>query len=235
MRGWGKAVRCITVLLVAAWGSIGLSVPASATMVTSTLNVDFSDVISSGGTLTATFDDGDTSGSVTLTINASALTPSSAFIGAFWFNYDGDATTLSFANQTNASAIIQTCNNCTGGGNQQFRPGPDGFFDILLDFPQPSGATRFNAGEIYTVDITKAGIVASDLNLLSISAPGGGGTWCTAAHVQGTGTGDGSDFLGGLCSVPLDQVVVPEPATLFLLGAGLIGVGVAARRKQLRR
>jgi hypothetical protein len=128
---------------------------------------------------------------------------------------------------------IDTCNNCSGGAFNEFRPDGDGFFDVVLGFETAAG-DRFDAGEIVEFDITLAGITADNFNLQSIPGTGGGGTWCAATHAQGLGPdGEDSDFLGGQCE-RFPPVEIPEPGTLLLLGFAAFGAGLVGRRRMRR-
>ncbi len=106
----------------------------------------------------------------------------------------------------------------------------DGKFDMEFDFPSSNsggGVRRFKAGEEIVVDLSYSGpLSASDFGFLS--APGGGnGSYYAAAHVQATGpSSEDSGWIGPRA---------PEPATVCLLGAGLAGVALAARRRSGRR
>lgn len=221
-----------------------LTMPVSATIVTSTLSTDFSGTKTSGGTLKATFDDGippGTPGSVTLTIDASLLEPNpGAFISDFWFNFTGDATTLTLTPSSGPTpSKSEKCDPAGVPANcaNSFRPDGDGTFDIHLKWPTGAmDANRFDAGETFTMTITDTTITASNFNDKSLLSPGNMTTWCTAAHVQGLPAPDGSDHLGGDCEKMLDPtgngdgVGVPEGATLLFMGAGLVGLMAIMRR-----
>lgn len=221
-----KSVRVLavtTLLLLAA------AMPAMATIITFEYNIEFSGATPPGGStpwLTATFNDGDGTGSVTLTLSTSGLIDSE-FVSLWYFNFSGDATAL-------ASLIFTPVNNSDSvpvitTGLNAFQADGDGLYDIEFDFPPPPGNfdTKFTAGETVSYTITGAGITANSFNLLSFPA-GGHGPFLSAAHVQGIGpSGEDSGWVAPGNGTPPPRV--PEPATLLLLGSGLLGMGFISR------
>jgi hypothetical protein len=230
--------------MMAALGlGLAVSQPASAVIVSSTLNTDFSGATDATGFPTISFNDFDGSGTVHVILNNTGLAPAdTAFTSDWWFNFSGDATQLTLGNFTTSGGDgvtlppgVATCNNCTGGGNSEFRPDGDGFFDVWLEFATAAGG-RFDAGEIVEFDITLAGITADNFNLQSIDGPGDttNDHWCAATHGQGL-TNGASDFLGGQCDrFPPAGNGAPEPGTLLLLGATALGAGLVGRRRMRR-
>ena len=125
-------------------------------------------------------------------------------------------------------------------GADAFQADGDGKYDILFDFS--SNPPRFTNGETYVVDFNWTGgsLTLASFNILA--APGGGhGPFFAAAHLQGISTGDGSTWIAdgnggsGDCPgcTPTPTGVVPEPASMFLLGSGLLGL--AGYRRRARR
>ena len=157
---------------------------AQAAMVTFSLDVLFGDgPVLPSGTLVATFND-ELDGSVTLTMDATALTGSSEKIKQWYFNVSGDAL---MAGLTDTDFMFDTggavATSITVGANS--KAGGDGLFDILFDFPT-SGNT-FAAGETVVYDITFAGLTADNFDLLSSTdiPAGPAGPFFSAAHVLG--------------------------------------------------
>lgn len=189
------------------------------------LDTEFSGATPPAGStpwLTATFDDGGTPGSVTLTMEATNLV-GSEFVSWWGFNFNPalDITALNAAYTSGALASNLTIseNCCKADG--------DGFFDIVFEYN--NGV--FGAGDTSVYEFTLAGITANDFNFLS--APGGGnGSWGTGAHVQGIDpNADKSGWVGG---GGFEETPIPEPATLLLVSSGLTGLGLLRRKLRAR-
>jgi len=171
--------------------------------------------------LTATFEDtgADT---VRLTLDAGNLS-GAEFVAGWYFNYDPIIPlpiifTYDSGASTGPAAGVSIIQNGHDAG------GAPGFgFDIFLNFPQSNGS-RFDAGEIVYYDIAGDGLSAASFEFLNAA-----GNFYSAAHVQAIATPPGSGWIAA-GSVPQ----IHEPATLILLGLGLFGCGIAARRKLTR-
>ena len=177
--------------------------------------------------LTALFDDGGSSGSVTLTLTV-AGTVGAAEVTAVYLNVDDTIGDLAYGTNTGTGpdASISISQDTHKAGN-------DGLFDILFDLPPP-GSDRFTAGETLVYEFTGTGLVASSFNFWSTPDPSEldpSGPFLGAAKFATTGSastycadgiGECSDWVGA----------VPVPAAVWLFGSGLLGlIGIARRRK----
>ena len=197
--------------------------PASAGTITYNLPFVFSGTTQPLNLLTAVFDDGGGTGSVTLTMSMSG--PSlSEFVSEWFFNFNGDPTALNFQLTTNTTG--SGTDPSVGLGSNAFQADGDGLYDINIGFDIAPPAERFGTGETVAYTITAAGITANSFNALSFFV-GGSGPFFTAAHVQ------------GICLNPPDcdqtasaWVTIPEPGPALLFGAGSLLAGVAIRRRR---
>ncbi|MCH8840097.1 MAG: PEP-CTERM sorting domain-containing protein [Planctomycetes bacterium] len=177
----------------------------------------------------ATFDDGGTAGSVTLTMSAPNLTPDpngltdDEHVNEWNFNLDPnfDPTSLVFSSPTTVSGAFGPITINTGVN--AFQANGDGFFDIMFMFSITNGAKiKFTQGDAVSFDITGIPtLTANSFNFPSFQ-DGGQGTFPTAAQVLGIGDLDESGW-----------ITIPEPTSGMLLLAGCFAGGLfAARRKR---
>jgi len=147
----------------------------------------------------------------------------SEFVGAWYLNFNDslNVNNLNF-NRVGGTAVADAS---ISTGINAFKADGDGFFDILLDFPQKK-ADRFGAGDNIIYEITGVNLINPEMFNFG-SAPGGGnGTWYSAAHVQGIGPdAEASGWIGSGPGVP-----VPEPTTYLMLAA-MLGIGFLLTRK----
>jgi hypothetical protein len=216
--------------------ALGLPVPASAATLTLDFDVSFGDPLDADTVapdgpapwLTAFFDDGNSPGSVDLTLSVSAGV-GSAEVTQVYLNVDdaigGGNLTITPTGGTGPSPTISQ-------GTDAYKADADGWFDLLFEMPVTAGLT-FDAGETLTFSITgDPNLVASSFNYWSTpDQVDPNGPFLGAAKFTSTGecviengecTYPGSDWVGA----------VPVPAAVWLFGSGLLGLaGVAKRRR----
>lgn len=222
---------------IASFALVGAAIaaaPASATVITFNLNTTVEGDTPSGFP-TMTFDDGGSSGTVTLTIDAEGLS-GGEFISAVFFNYADAATAADLVftrTGGDGPAAGFTISQDTDAENS---PGNQGLFDISFDYSTSNsggGANRFDADELLTFSIVGDGITAGDFNVDSAPEGPGNATNFALARIQGIEGGGSASVAdtdgggGGGGGIP-----VPEPAAIGLFGLGLLAVGLGRRRKR---
>jgi len=100
----------------------------------------------------------------------------------------------------------------------------DGFHDLYIDFLN-SEADRLDGGSVYSYTLSGLGLDESDFDDLGTASDKG--QFHAVAKINGTGGGDGSDWVGDGGGGP----PVPEPtaALLFAIGAATVGARIRQR------
>ena len=212
-----KIFLCILVLLLV------FPAAASALRFTYEFDTEFSGATAPEGAtpwLEATFDDEDSPGTVILYLEASNLTDSE-FVSEWLFNFDP---------RLNITNLLVTDYDISEVGTVSYAQGTDieradgdGFFDIVFSFNNG----EFIGGDEAWFEFSREGLLASSFDFYSAPGPGQSpGPFLSAAHIQSIGDGD-----SGWIAPVGETEPVPEPATMLLLGSGLIGIAGFGRKK----
>jgi hypothetical protein len=158
---------------------------------------------------------------------------------------DGNALISEWSFNSNNLASISSISHDSGQGagattavssNAFKADGTGGFFDILIDFHPGGPLTEQHTG-LAVFKILGSGIDEMDFNSLSFDGNPFGRVG--AIHVQSWGPEGDSLWIGGgvcdprttpeLCDGGGGEQEIPEPGTLAILGAGLLGLAYSRR------
>jgi PEP-CTERM motif len=222
-RGEWRFLKVIITVVFVIWLLPAALTPASVITFTSSIDFNGDPPAGSPPWLTAKFDDGGGSGTVTLTLTVNNLA-SDEYVGLWDFNLDPDLdpTALNFAVGSKTGSFDDPSIDT---GEDAYLVGDGGKYDIQFSFASSNaggGIHRFGPGESGTYTITGIPtLTANSFDFLSTSQ-GGSAVYPTAAHVQGIDGGTKSGW-----------VSVPEPSAIWLAvlaAAGLFGHASTRRR-----
>lgn len=183
--------------------------------------------------LQATFED-ISGGRVRLTMEAPNLS-ASEFVGIWTFNLNPaiSASSLAFSASPLDPGMVGIDQIKHTASGQDYKAGPEKYFDILFDFSNSMGPGRFTSGErlVYDIALVGGSLAASDFLFVNQQKSGSAlvaDDWFSAAHVQSIGNGQ-SGWIGANAAYeneePPPSHSVPDYAqTFMLLGAACLGL-----------
>lgn len=199
-------------------GLLALASSAQAASITFVLDQHFGAQPASGS-ISITFDDEGTPGDVKVIMDTTGLSDPDEFVTEWYFNYNGNATTLSISDIDTSDASWTVS---TRASTRVLQADGDGKYNFLWRFQTSAGPGRFQRNEKFSFVLSKPGLVAGDFDLIA-AVGGGNGPFYSAAHVQGTGTdAQGSDWLGASNVRTPDPI--PEPGTIALVALAAAGL-----------
>jgi|GEM_PF-3419885 len=177
---------------------------------------------------------------ISMTVLSGVMQPG-PYVNDWWFNGNALAQSATFLNVGGVDADLSICSNCSNGA-------ASGKYDGVFNFVNANpGELAQGKSSLWTATVGAGQTLSvTDFQFLS-SLQGTQNQYFAAVHVQGSGVSE----KGGACvegeagcttpppCLPGDtrpecgggEQEVPEPATLAIIGSGLLGMALARRRR----